>query len=251
MEPIDRAPAARSVRDLTAVLNSSGLAVDHLGPDRPLTLVSPVILDPLESLQDAPGGLLLGVGVTEDGATSTLRDAADAGYAAVVLKRTASLVAEPDRARRLSAVAASAGVAVLVVEGELSWRQLDTLLESALGAVAEAGGAPTALGAGDLFALANAIAAMVGGATTIENLQEEVLAYSTLPDQPIDLDRQQGILGRQVPHLPENAAQYASVFRARGAVRIPGSGDAMGRMAVAVRAGNEPLGSVWVVGPRR
>jgi len=249
MEPIDRTPAARSVRDLTAVLNSSGLAVDHLGPDRPLTLVSPVILDPLESLQDAPGGLLLGVGVTEDGAASILRDAADAGYAAVVLKRTASPAAEPGRARRLSAAAASAGVAVLVVEGELSWRQLDTLLESALGAVAEAGGAPTALGAGDLFALANAIAAMVGGATTIENLQEEVLAYSTLPDQPIDLDRQQGILGRQVPHLPENAAQYASVFRARGAVRIPGTGDAMGRMAVAVRAGNEPLGSVWVVDP--
>ncbi|MEZ2371731.1 PucR family transcriptional regulator [Arthrobacter sp. RCC_34] len=249
MESIDHSPAARSVRDLAAVLDSSGLAVDHVGPDRVLTLSSPVILDPLESLRASPGGLLLGVGVTEVEAASTLRGAAEAGYAAVVLKRMARPAAEPDVTRRLSAEAESAGVAVLVVEGELSWRQLDTLLESALGAVAEAGGAPAALGAGDLFALANAIAAMVGGATTIENLQEEVLAYSTLPDQPIDPDRQQGILGRQVPHLPENAAQYASVFRARGAVRIPGSGDAMGRLAVAVRAGNEPLGSVWVVDP--
>ncbi|WFR85231.1 helix-turn-helix domain-containing protein [Arthrobacter sp. Y-9] len=254
MEPIDRRTASRSgrersVRELASVLDSSGLAVTSLGPDRPLVLASPVILDPLEPSQSVPGGLLLGVGVAADSAGPALREAARAGYAAVVLKETANSEGRPEAIARLSAEADVAGIAVLVVEGELSWRQLDTLLESALGAVAEAGDAPTALGAGDLFALANAIAAMVGGATTIENLQEEVLAYSTLPDQPIDLDRQQGILGRQVPHLPENAAQYAAVFRARGAVRIPGTGEALGRLAVAVRAGNEPLGSVWVVDP--
>ncbi|MDQ0708417.1 hypothetical protein QFZ52_001069 [Arthrobacter woluwensis] len=269
MEPIDRRTASRptrersvrerptrerptperSVRELASVLDSSGLAVTPLGPDRPLVLASPVILDPLEPSRSVPGGLLLGVGVAADSAGPALREAARAGYAAVVLKGSVSPQDRSGTTARLSAEADAAGIAVLVVEGELSWRQLDTLLESALGAVAEAGEAPTALGAGDLFALANAIAAMVGGATTIENLQEEVLAYSTLPGQPIDLDRQQGILGRQVPHLPENAAQYASVFRARGAVRIPGEGEALGRLAVAVRAGNEPLGSVWVVDP--
>ena len=111
---------------------------------------------------------------------------------------------------------------------------------------------------GDLFALANAIAAMVGGATAIEDLQTRVLAYSTLPDQPIDDTRRDGILGRQVPDLPDNAEAYASLFRAHGAVRLPGAmtpnlpGEpavpvGLARLAVAVRAGTEPLGSIWVV----
>lgn len=111
---------------------------------------------------------------------------------------------------------------------------------------------------GDLFALANAIAAMVGGATAIEDLQTRVLAYSTLPDQPIDDTRRDGILGRQVPDLPDNAEAYASLFRTHGAVRLPGAmtpnrpGEpavpvGLARLAVAVRAGAEPLGSIWVV----
>jgi len=111
---------------------------------------------------------------------------------------------------------------------------------------------------GDLFALANAIAAMVGGATAIEDLQTRVLAYSTLPDQPIDDTRREGILGRHVPDLPDNAEAYASLFRVRTAVRLPGAlppsqpGESavplgLARLAVAVRAGTEPLGSIWVV----
>jgi hypothetical protein len=111
---------------------------------------------------------------------------------------------------------------------------------------------------GDLFALANTIAAMVGGATAIEDLQARVIAYSTLPDQPIDETRRQGILGRQVPDLPDNAEAYASLFRATGSVRLPGAVTAnepgepagavgLARLAVAVRAGAEPLGSIWVI----
>ncbi len=111
---------------------------------------------------------------------------------------------------------------------------------------------------GDLFALANAIAAMVGGATAIEDLRTRVLAYSTLPDQPIDDTRRDGILGRQVPDLPDNAQAYASLFRVHGAVRLPGAMTpnlpgkpevpvGLARLAIAVRAGAEPLGSIWVV----
>jgi len=247
----DRVSSPRTVRDLASVLDSSGLMVRHYGPDLSLALTSPVILDPLETLPPVPEGILLGVGLspgTAPGPVDTvLREAALAGYSLVVLRSASVPGRNGEPGRGLEALAVSAGIAVLLVEGELSWRQLDTLLESALAAVAEAGGVPTALGAGDLFALANAIAAMVGGATTIENLQEEVLAYSTLPDQPIDEDRRRGILGRQVPYLPENAAQYAAVFRSRGAVRIRGVGEALGRLAIAVRAGSEPLGSIWVV----
>ncbi|MDP5226262.1 MULTISPECIES: helix-turn-helix domain-containing protein [Arthrobacter] len=239
----------RTLRELTSVLDTAGLSLHHLGGNPELALSSPVILDPLEPLPALPGGILLGVGLPA-GATEVtaqaLAGAARQGYAAVVLK-SGPAAPDPQGRQALEALAGE-GPAVLLVEGELSWRHLDTLLESALGAVAEASNAPTALGVGDLFALANAIAAMVGGATTIENLQEEVLAYSTLPEQPIDDDRQRGILGRQVPYLPENAEQYAAVFRSRGAVRIQGVGEgAMDRLAIAVRAGTQPIGSIWVV----
>ncbi|MFJ3958492.1 PucR family transcriptional regulator [Arthrobacter sp. NPDC090010] len=242
---------ARSLHNLVAVLDTTGLSLHSAGGDPELALASPVIHDPLDTVPPSPGALLLGVGLRsgDPETREILRRAADGGYAAVVLKLSDAelATAEPD----LAAAAEECGIALLGVEGELSWRHLDTLLESALGTVAKASNAPTALGAGDLFALANAIAAMVGGATTIENLQEEVLAYSTLAEQPIDEDRQRGILGRQVPYLPENAEQYAAVFRARGAVRIKGVGEgALDRIAIAVHAGQQPIGSIWVVDAR-
>jgi hypothetical protein len=74
-----------------------------------------------------------------------------------------------------------------------------------------------------------------------------VLAYSSLPDQPIDITRQQGILGRQVPELSRNDELYREVQRAAGIVRVPADGEVLPRLAVAVRAGAELLGSIWVV----
>ncbi|WP_354190750.1 helix-turn-helix domain-containing protein [Arthrobacter sp. UYCu712] len=187
----------------------------------------------------------MGIGLhpAEPGTADVVRNAAKAGFGALVLKQFSQDLGQ------IIAAADQSGIALLVVDDDMGWRQLDALLDSALHASAEAGSSLSALGVGDLFALANAIAAMVGGATAIENLQEQVLAYSTLAHQPIDEDRREGILGRQVPHLPENAGQYASVFRSRGAVRIQGVRPALDRLAIAVRAGKEPLGSIWVVDP--
>ncbi len=198
---------------------------------------------PHSELEAPAGSILLGLGLhpAEPKTIEVIRKAAVAGFGAVIIKQYG---------RELGATIAAAdqaGIALLTVDDEMGWLQLDALVGSALNASAEADSSLSTLGVGDLFALANAIAAMVGGATTIENLQEQILGYSTLPHQPIDEDRRQGILGRQVPFLPENAAQYASVFRSRSAVRIKGVGDALDRLAIAVRAGKEPLGSIWVV----
>lgn len=229
--------------ELLHVLENPGLTLRSLGPAPGLSLASPSIYDPFSPLEGIRGGILLGVGLhpAEPRTGAVIREAAAAGFAAIVVKEleqdTSDLVRAADQA----------GIALLVVETEVGWRQLNALLDSALNASAGAGGTLSTVGAGDLFSLANAIAAMVGGATAIENLQEQVLAYSTLDDQPIDEDRRLGILGRQVPFLPENAGQYASVFRASGAVHIEGIGEAMDRLAIAVRAGKEPLGSIWVV----
>jgi hypothetical protein len=128
--------------------------------------------------------------------------------------------------------------AVLVADAELPWNHLLQLLGTAA-----ASGARSS----DLFALANAVAAMVGGAVAIEDPRRRVLAYSSLPDQPIDEARTQGILGRQVPDLAGNDSLYRALQRAPGVVRFPASGAVLPRMAVAVRSGAELLGSLWVV----
>ncbi|KRE91392.1 PucR family transcriptional regulator [Arthrobacter sp. Soil764] len=228
---------------LLRLLENTGLVLHSRAVPPRLSLMSPSLYDPFVPLEGLSGGILLGIGLhpADAGTAGVIRDAAEAGFAAVVLKKLRQDI-EP-----LAEVADHAGIALLVVDDEVGWRHLNALLDSALNASADAGNPIQPLGVGDLFALANAIAAMVGGATTIENLQEQVLAYSTLEDQPIDEDRRRGILGRQVPYLPENAGQYASVFRSSGAVRIEGVRPAMDRMAIAVRAGKEPLGSIWVV----
>ena len=131
--------------------------------------------------------------------------------------------------------------AVLAADDSLPWHHLLHLLTTA----AHPGGSPGAVG--DLFALANSIAAMVGGAVSIEDVRRRVLAYSSLPDQPIDEARKLGILGRQVPDLLGNDRSYQEMQRSSGVVRIPGNGDVLSRLAVAVRASAELLGSIWVV----
>ena len=243
MEPIPKTPGSIALPDLLQVLASSGLALRSHGNSPRLSLTSPTLYDPLAPLEGLRGGILLGIGLhpAEPQTPLIVREAAQAGFGAIVLKQLSQDIEE------LANTADQAGIALLVADDAVGWRQLDALLESALSASAEANRSLSPLGVGDLFALANAIAALVGGATAIENLQEQVLAYSTLSHQPIDDDRRNGILGRQVPYLPENAGQYASVFRSRGAVRIEGVRPAMDRLAIAVRAGNQPLGSIWVV----
>lgn len=233
--------ASLGIAELLGVLAETGLVLRSQGAPPRVSLLSPSFYDPFSPLEGSRGGILLGIGLHpgDPGTDGVIRKAAEAGFAAVVLKELQQDIGN------LAEAADQAGVALLVVDDEVGWRQLNALLDSALNA--SAGGSLSPLGVGDLFALANAIAAMVGGATTIENLQEEVLAYSTLADQPIDEDRRLGILGRKVPYLPENAGQYASVFRAQGAVHIEGVRPAMDRLAIAVRAGNEALGSIWVV----
>lgn len=228
---------------LLKMLEDTGLVLGSGAVPPRLSLMSPSLYDPFVPLEGLRGGILLGIGLhpADPGTAGVVRDAAEAGFAAVVVKKLHQDIGH------LAAVADEAGIALLVVDDDVRWRHLNALLDSALNASADAGSTISPLGVGDLFALANAIAAMVGGATTIENLQEQVLAYSTLEDQPIDEDRRRGILGRQVPYLPENAGQYAAVFRSSGAVRIEGVRPAMDRMAIAVRAGKEPLGSIWVV----
>ncbi|MGW5052167.1 PucR family transcriptional regulator [Actinokineospora sp. NPDC004072] len=150
--------------------------------------------------------------------------------------------------REAAVVGAAAGIAVLVVDPAVSWSQLAGVVYGLVleGRETESGRGPT-----DLFALADSLADAVGGAVTIEDRSSRVLAYSR-SQQRADAARSATILGRQAPE------QLRELFAARGVTAHLAASDAplfverdaehglTGRMVVAVRAGREVLGSVWV-----
>lgn len=184
--------------------------------------------------------LLAGCAPEEPSTAALLRVAAGQGYGAVVARLGDASVED------LTATADELGIALLGVHAEVEWLHLATMATAVLDAVVrESTGAAAA--PGDLFGLANAVAAAVGGSTAIEDFSQRILAYSTLPGQPIDKDRRDGILGRQVPDLPGNEALYRELYRSTGVIRFPAAGDDLPRIAVTVRAGSEPIGSIWVI----
>ncbi len=193
--------------------------------------------EPLAALPKNAAGVLLGVGVADVNAAQLVRDARSCGFDAVVLHRTGVTAEVIDTADEV-------GLAVLGAEPAMAWLQVERVVSSVLtGSARSTDGGPGS----DLFDFANSVASVVGGAVSIEDLSQRVLAYSTLDGQPIDDDRRDSILGRQVPDLPENDAQYAAVLGAGGPVHISGVGAALDRWAVAIRLGAETLGTLWVV----
>jgi hypothetical protein len=136
-----------------------------------------------------------------------------------------------------------------------SWAQVAALLRSLL-AVDELGtvGGPGEAGgdealAGDLFALANATAGLLDGPVTVEDRSGRVLAFSSRQDEG-DQARIATVLDRQVPaeklRVLEELGFFHSLYRSEGPVYLAGISDKP-RVAIAVRAGGEILGSIWVV----
>lgn len=210
-----------------------------------------VIHDPADIARAEPGDVILGVGVNADrrDAIDLVEHAGVGGAAAVVVK------CGTDASPALLDAANQAGVAVLGAVHEVGWGQLHSLLRTARSTGGPQLG-PHSAASGDLFALANAVAAMAGGPTTIEDTQSTVLAYSS-SDDPIDDARRETILGRRVPDEWIARLRADGVFRRLWAsddvVRIdyPDIPDLRTRLAIAVRAGSEILGSIWVLeGPR-
>jgi hypothetical protein len=233
-----------------------GIFVDRLHPAVLSVLAAPkgldiavsdtVIYDPADPLPVPVGSLVLAVGVDgERERVALMRRLADEGAAGAVIKH------DGEPSPTLATAATETGVALLAAPPALAWGQLYTFLSTV--ANSETGGRDVAeLPLGDLFALANAVAAMVGGATTIEDPQNHVLAYSSLGHR-IDPPREATILGRQVPDEWIQQLRDSGVFRrlwhSGDVVRIEDF-DAPGylpRLAVVVRAAGEVLGSIWVV----
>lgn len=236
-------PREVGVRELLQILDGCGLRLETPEAGQHSIVTSTSLFDPLTALEPSSGGILLGIGVHPRAPESAqlVLDAAAAGYNVLIIKSF------DETCTPLARIASAASIDLLVVDDDIEWRQLDSLISSALAGASDAHSTDSDLAVGDLFALANAIAAMTGGATAIEDMQEHVLAYSTISDQPIDGNRREGILGRKVPWLENSAEVYAELFRSQGARRVSRAPNSLGRLAVAIRAGTQPLGSIWVV----
>ena len=205
-------------------------------------VLGPRIYDPQDPAAIGLGDLVLAVNVVPntDEARQLVERSAAGRAAAVVFKATD--VAGLD----------DAPVAVLRVSPAVTWDQFHTLVRNVVAALPAGDPGPV----GDLFSLANAVAAMVGGAVTIEDPRSNVLAYSSL-EHGVDEPRRQTILGRRVPDPWTKRLRDEGIFRqmwsSPGVVRFEDpTHEAWPRLATAIRAGQEVLGSIWVVeGDRR
>ncbi|WP_307849697.1 PucR family transcriptional regulator [Qaidamihabitans albus] len=232
-------------------LGTTLLELVHGNVDRTGVIGGITIHDPLEEPVLPQHALVLGIGLHEQAeVVRLLHDLGRHEATGLVLRAPVAL------SRELAAAAEESGVALLGLTPGASWAQLAAMLRSLLAEddVGDAGretlgGMPS----GDLFALANAIAALLDAPVTIEDRNWRVLAFSGGQDEA-DASRVATILGRQVPE------RYSRVLTELGVFRTLYRNDrplyiepvtetldsfTMPRVAVAVRAGDEILGSIW------
>ncbi|GAB2464688.1 PucR family transcriptional regulator [Jatrophihabitans fulvus] len=204
------------------------LVVEHDGGG-PRVVRGVVVHDATEPLVASEGDVVLAVGAPDaDSLADLLARAHAADCAAVVLK--AHVVAVTD-----------APLPVLRLARDAVWLHVAELVRSFVTAASHTDGG--------LFELADAIAAVVDGPVTIEDVHSNVLAFSRRQDEA-DEGRIATVLGRRVP------ARYLKVLQQQGVFAALRNSDEpvfvgpvedglVPRVAVAVRAGDELLGSVW------
>ena len=199
-----------------------------------------------EPFTAGPGVLVLGVGLTPE-QVEQLLDLAGGRRAAGVVCRQPPLVREQLRAR-----AHEVGVALLALGPGVGWAGLTSQLRSLL----STSGSPLdpELGAAtrpDLVSVANTLATAVGGSVLVFNPQQDLLAASRI-DVDADAVRHRAVLDQHGPSeyrtrlrelgIYDHLWQHDEVVEVQP---IPELG-ASRREAVAVRAGEEILGSIWV-----
>jgi hypothetical protein len=224
---------------LVNVLGGSGVRLWG-GARRPreVMLRSVVVHDPTDS-RSAAGDVYLAIGLDAAAAIA----AAERARAVAVLVRDGETV----DAGTIQ-LAERSGLALVTVDVSTSWSHLSGLVFGLVleGRETESGRGPT-----DLFALADSLAAAAGGAVVIEDQLCRVLAYSNLESES-DQVRLETIMGRRPPE------SVRTLFEARGVYRHLAVSDEplfvepdvargfRGRVAIAIRAGRELLGSLWV-----
>ncbi|WP_166353106.1 helix-turn-helix domain-containing protein [Phytoactinopolyspora limicola] len=226
------------------------------GEVQPSTEVGGVVIyDPLDPPVLTDNTLVLGVGLSApEEVAEVLRTIGKAQGVGLVVRVPAELPPVVLQA------AADTGVVLFGLTRGASWVQVSALLRSLL-AVDDLGDGDgetlVGAGAGDLFALAGAVSALLDAPVTIEDLNSRVLAFSANQDRADD-SRKETVLGRQVPERYTRELEQAGIFRQLYSsdrpvyVTLPDvPAVALPRVAIRVRAGDEMLGSMWaaVSGP--
>jgi hypothetical protein len=248
MEPANGLPPSRRVVTVGRLVESLGSTLldplePSIGLDREICGVA--LVDDVADPQFGAGEVILAAGVATGRMPEFLERVSLAGAAAVVVKwHDPPGLAVRDAAARM-------GIPVLGLTRTASWLHLAELVRSVLSARDSWGAQvrPTAATGEDLFALAETISAIVDGPVTIEDRQSRVLAFSSRQDEA-DEGRIQTVLGRQVPSHWLAVLERHGVFRAMSSSRDPVfvtdlPDGARPRVCVAVRAGDELLGSLW------
>ncbi|MEV0581393.1 helix-turn-helix domain-containing protein [Nonomuraea sp. NPDC050310] len=223
-------------------------------PDPTREVGGVVIHDPQDDPSSWRDSVVLGVGVHGPDHVAELVRLAGKLAAAAVIVRSPAL--RPGHADEVREAADQAGLPVLSLVRGASWTQVAALLRTVLWvdeAWPKPGESPGGIPSGDLFALANAVAALMDAPVTIEDRDSRVLAFSHRQDEA-DSSRIATVLGRQVPSEIRRVLEAQGVFRTlyqSGAPLYLDGLSSMPRAAIAVRAGDEILGSVWaaVSGP--
>ncbi|MDR1427633.1 MAG: hypothetical protein LBJ08_07750, partial [Bifidobacteriaceae bacterium] len=246
--------ASRPRASLGRILDDLGTTLlEHVcGPFDPERVIGAMAIhDPLDEPVFPDAALVLGIGVPDGSPTCALIEDLG-GRAAVGLILRSPVRVTP----ALAQAAAASQIAVLGLARGATWTQLAAMLGSLLaeediGAADDEslGGVPS----GDLFAVAGAIAALLDAPVTIEDRSSRVLAFSSRQGEA-DASRVETIIGRQVPERYAKMLTDIGVFRDlyrydRPLVVDPkpiGYDDfVVPRVAFAVRAGDEVLGSIW------
>lgn len=212
-----------------------------------------------ETVEISSGDLVLVIGARGQDAVRIVAILGARGAAAVAVKATG---AEEHAALRRAAQEAQ--LAVLAVRPQVRWEQLEALCRGVVGEAAaaaegaeagpEGGATDLSAASGDLFSLAQTVAALTGGLVSIEDSGSRVLAYSGSGEEGAEVDelRRLSVLGRQGPE------HYLSLLREWGVFqRLRSSDDVVlvdehpelglrRRLAVRVHAGAHTLGTIWV-----
>ncbi|MDV6013750.1 helix-turn-helix domain-containing protein [Haloechinothrix sp. LS1_15] len=238
---------------LRRILESLGESVVQVrlaprGLDVPVRDVA--IWDAEDPVAGRPGELGLLIGARGRAAVAVVRSAGARGAVAVAVKLDTDGAGDAGQAL-LDGEARDAGVALLGVPLDVRWDQLESLVRGVIAPLAAESGDERSGDRGDLFSLAQTIAAVTSGAVSIEDSASRVLAYSSTGDD-VDELRRLSILGRKGPE------QYLAMLREWGvyerlrtrhdAVRIAARPE-LGiseRLAIGIHAGGRQLGTIWV-----
>lgn len=194
-----------------------------------------------------PDSLVLLIGVhTPDDIAHVLPLLEEAGVRAVITR--APCEAQSRTAKTMS----TSNMVVLTLHHSFTWTEATDLLRSYYSehTANAADPRPTAR-SGNLFALADAVAVLLHAPVTIEDRRSRVIAFSQMQSES-DESRIATILGRQVPelfmrYLAENGV-FDHLHHSDEPIWISADlpGATRARVAVALRAGDEFLGSMWV-----